>query len=107
MRIDTRPRRPSTMRITEEAPWFTGMKSISATVPSAVSNNVSRMTVSLTYMRVDLEISPAGLIDQRPCSECPSNAAKQAPLSNRGQHSQSIEPLAPTSAAVVQSPMSA
>ena len=37
----------------------------------------------------------------------PSSAAKQAPESNRGQHSQSIEPSRPTSAAVSQSPISA
>jgi hypothetical protein len=37
----------------------------------------------------------------------PSSAAKQAAESKRGQHSQSIEPLRPTSAAVWQSPIRA
>ena len=37
----------------------------------------------------------------------PSSAAKQAPESNRGQQSQSIDPSRDTSAAVSQSPMSA
>ena len=37
----------------------------------------------------------------------PSRAAKQAPESNRGRHSQSIEPSRPTRAAVWVSPMRA
>jgi hypothetical protein len=37
----------------------------------------------------------------------PSRAAKHAGESNRGQHSQSIDPSRATSAAVSQSPMSA
>ena len=48
----------------------------------------------------------AGQIDQRPCSSYPTSAAKQASESNAGQHSQSIEPSRPTSAAVSQSPIS-
>ena len=48
-----------------------------------------------------------GSIIQRPCSRPPSSAAKQAPESNRGQHSQSIEPARETRAAVSQSPISA
>jgi hypothetical protein len=36
---------------------------------------------------------------QWPLSRLPSSAAKQAGESKRGQHSQSIEPLRPTSAA--------
>jgi hypothetical protein len=44
---------------------------------------------------------------QKPLSGVPSSAAKQAGESKRGQHSQSIEPLRPTSAAVRQSPTSA
>lgn len=36
-------------------------------------------------------------INQRPCSGPPSRAAKQAPQSNRGRHSQSIDPLRHTS----------
>ena len=48
-----------------------------------------------------------GAISQRPCSGPPSRAAKQAGLSNRGQHSQFSEPSRPTSAAVSQSPIRA
>jgi hypothetical protein len=47
------------------------------------------------------------MIRQRPFSGEPSSAAKHAGLSNRGQHSQSIEPSLLTSAAVWQSPISA
>jgi hypothetical protein len=50
---------------------------------------------------------PTGVSSQRPFSGPPSNAAQQAPLSNRGQHNQSIEPLREMSAAVSQSPISA
>jgi hypothetical protein len=42
---------------------------------------------------------------QRPWRASPSSAAKQAALSKRGQHNQSIEPLRPTRAALVQSPI--
>ena len=48
-----------------------------------------------------------GAISQRPCSGVPSSAAKQASESKRGQHSQSIEPSRATSAALLQSPISA
>jgi hypothetical protein len=44
---------------------------------------------------------------QRPCSGRPSSAAKQAGESNRGQHSQSMDPSRATSAALRQSPISA
>ena len=40
-------------------------------------------------------IFPAGAICQRPCSGVPRSAAKQAGESNRGKHSQSIEPSEP------------
>jgi hypothetical protein len=46
-------------------------------------------------------------MSQRPWSGVPSSAAKQAPESNRGQHSQSIDPPFDTSAAVSQSPINA
>jgi len=48
--------------------------------------------------------APTGAVNQRPFSGRPSNAAQQAPLSNLGQHNQSIEPPRETSAAVSQSP---
>jgi hypothetical protein len=44
---------------------------------------------------------------QCPFSGDPNKAAKQAGLSKRGQHSQSIDPVLLTSAAVRQSPISA
>jgi hypothetical protein len=46
-------------------------------------------------------------MSQRPCSGPPSNAAKHAQESKRGQQSQSMDPRRETSAAVSQSPMSA
>jgi hypothetical protein len=49
----------------------------------------------------------AGATNQRPFSGLPSNAAQHAPLSNRGQHSQSIEPPREMRAAVSQSPTKA
>jgi hypothetical protein len=49
----------------------------------------------------------AGAITHPPCSGEPSIAAKQAPASNRGHHSQSRDPSRPTSAAVSPSPMMA
>ena len=48
-----------------------------------------------------------GAIRQWPLFSSPSNAAKQAAESKRGQHNQSIEPLRPTRAAVLQSEISA
>ena len=50
-------------------------------------------------------IAPDGEISHRPFRWVPSSAAKQASESNAGQHSQSIEPSQPTSAAVSQSPI--
>jgi hypothetical protein len=44
---------------------------------------------------------------QRPLLSSPRSAAKHAAESKRGQHSQSIEPWRPTSAALWQSPISA
>ena len=48
-----------------------------------------------------------GARSQRPFSRPPSSAAKQASLSNRGAHNQSIEPFRRTSAAAWVSPISA
>lgn len=55
---------------------------------------------------VDLATGVGGEAPAPVCSS-PNRAAKQAWESKRGQHSQSIEPSSPTSAAVSQSPMSA
>jgi hypothetical protein len=48
--------------------------------------------------------APAGASSQWPFSGPPSSAAQQAPLSNRGQQSQSMEPDFDTNAAERQSP---
>jgi len=48
-----------------------------------------------------------GAICQRPLLSLPSSAAKHAPESKRGQHSQSIDPARDTSADVMQSPITA
>jgi hypothetical protein len=72
-----------------------------------VTNVVSRIRLSPRYLRSVRTISPAGAMRQRPCSGPPSSAAKHAPESNRGQHSQSIEASLPISAPVSQSPMRA
>jgi hypothetical protein len=82
-----------------------GMKSMSLTVPSSVSNSVSSTIVSPRYRRRVARIGLAGVISQRPCSSDPSKAAKIAPESNRGTQSQSIDPSRPTNAAVSVSPM--
>ena len=69
--------------------------------------------VGLQHQRVlavaplDALHAPAGAICQRPLRASPSSAAKHAGESNRGRHSQSIEPSRPTSAAVCVSPMTA
>ena len=83
------------------------MKSITATTPSAVSNSVSRTSVSSWYFRRTAVTLPCGATSQRPWSGVPSRAEKHAPESNRGMHIQSIDPSMPTSAAVWQSPMRA
>jgi hypothetical protein len=84
-----------------------GMKSVSFTAPSAVSNVVSRISVSPRYRLLIREDGSRGLISQRPCSRVPSSAAKQASESKRGQHSQSMEPPRDTNTAVSQSPIRA
>jgi hypothetical protein len=84
-----------------------GMKSTSVTMPSLHSKRVSRISVFGRYRLVTRASGSRGAIRQWPCSAVPSSAAKQASESKRGQHSQSIEPLRPTSAAVWQSPIRA
>lgn len=83
------------------------MKSTSIAAPSAASNSVSSTSVPGRYRRVARGAGSAGASSQRPCSGALSSAAKQAGLSKRGQHSQSIEPSRATSAAVSQSPIKA
>ena len=103
----TRPTSPRTIRITPELPLRIGMKSITVTAPSSVRNLVSRMRVWSRYLRLAWNFSASGAIRQRPLSGVPRSAAKHASESNRGQHSQSIEPSRETSAAVSQSPIRA
>ena len=57
--------------------------------------------------RVIFFAGTAGATIQRPFSGVPSSAAKHALESNRGQHSQSMDPSFATSAAVSQSPINA
>ena len=98
---------PSTIRTTSVASPRGGMQSTTRTMPSAVSQNVSSTSVSPRYCR-RLQVPPAaGASSQWPFAPSPSSAAKQAGESNRGRHSQSIEPSRPTSAAVCRSPSSA
>ena len=107
MRMSTVPLRPSTMRTMQLLPLPGTMKSISATCPCGVSNRVSSTRLPSRYCRVAGGPGTAGAIMKRPCSAVPSRAARQAALSKRGQHSQSMLPLRPTSAAVTQSPIRA
>ena len=89
------------MRTTDALPGT--MKSISATLPVDDPKIVSNTSVSGRYRRVTVKKADSGPIHQRPFSGDPSRAAKQAGLSKRGQHSQSMEPALLTSAAVRQS----
>ena len=107
MHIVTRPDSPTTSRTMSEVSLRSGMKSISVATPSSVSYRVSRISVPGRYFRLTRKFSAVGAIRQRPLSGVPSSAAKQASESNRGQHSQSIEPSRETSAAVSQSPINA
>jgi len=107
MRIETRPSRHSTRRISRELVPPAGMKSWISTIPPSVSKRVSRISVSARYRREAARPPCCGAMSQRPLSGVPSNAAKQASESNRGQHSQSIDPSRPTSAALRQSPIRA
>ena len=93
------------MRTTDELPVAAVMKSISATLPSLVSKIVSRIIVPGRYCRRMRTGGSAGAMRQRPLSGVPTRAAKQAGLSKRGQHSQSIEPSRLTRAALWQSPI--
>ena len=84
------------------------MQSMTRTVPSGVSNSVSSTSVPSRYRRrVAAAARRRARCSQRPCCSSPSSAAKHAPESKRGTHSQSIEPSSATSAAVWVSPMSA
>jgi hypothetical protein len=96
--MGTLPRTPSTRRTTRALPSPGGMQSTRRTTPSSVSSSVSRMRVPGRYRRVQRRTSACGASSQRPCDSSPSRAAKLAAESNRGRHSQSIEPSRPTSA---------
>src|SRR6266550_586437 len=105
--MGTWPRTPSTMRMMSTVWSRIGMKSMTRTEPSGVSNSVSSTSVSSRYRRRAARPPAAGAICQRPWFSSPRSAAKHAPLSNRGAHNQSIEPSSPTSAAVCVSPIMA
>lgn len=83
------------------------MQSITRAVPVDVSNVVSSTSVSPRYLRLPVAALSTGAIRHRPWSAVPSNAAKQAPESNRGRHNQSIDPSRLTNATVCVSPMTA
>lgn len=68
-----------------------GMKSVTVTVPVAVSWVVRSTRVSCRYSRV-VRAGSAGVSSQRPCSGPPRIAAKLAGESKCGRHSQSTEP---------------
>jgi hypothetical protein len=59
------------------------------------------------YRRLTRAVLSRGAISHRPFSRVPRSAARHAWKSNRGQHSQSIDPSVATSAADLQSPISA
>ena len=107
MRIGTAPRRPTTMRTMSDATPRIGMKSITVTAPSGVSK--SRFQDQGVVAIAPLDPADWAVRSDQPAAilGLPSRAAKQASESNRGQHSQSIEPSRPTSAAVSQSPIRA
>ena len=69
---------------------------------SAVSetNSFSRTSVGPRYRRWLVRTRLLGASSRRPFAGVPRSAAKQAPESNRGMQSQSIEPLFPTSGEV-------
>jgi hypothetical protein len=69
-------------------------------ITSTIDESVSSSRVSPRYRWTTRRAGATGLIRQRPCCGPPSSAAKHAGESKRGRHSQSIEPSAPTSAAV-------
>ena len=95
------------MRTTSGALWRIGMKSMTRTVPLAVTHSVSSTSVSSTYAR-RVHVPPStGDSNQWPASRVSRSAAKHAGESKWGKHNQSIEPSVLTSAAVCKSPISA
>ena len=84
-----------------------GITSVTTTEPPWACHVVSSTSVSPRYERSARLAASVGASSQCPCSGPPSRDAKQAPESKRGTHSQSIEPLRDTRAAVRRSPMMA
>jgi hypothetical protein len=105
--MGTVPRSPTTIRITSGSAVRGGIQSITVTSPSSVSNLVSRTRLGPRYRRVTRRTGTDGATSHRPWSGVPRRPAKQAPESNRGKHSQSIDPSRETRAAVCVSPISA
>jgi hypothetical protein len=83
------------------------MQSITRTVPSSVSNSVSKTRVLPRYRREMRFASPRGLMLQVPFVSSPRSAANTAGESKRGAQSQSMDPFLATRAAVRMLPMSA
>ena len=65
---------------------------MSRTVPSSVTNSVSRMSVSAAVAPAHLRTGVFGAIFQRPFSGVPSSDAKHASESKSGRQRKSIEP---------------
>ena len=77
------------------------MKSIRRTAPPGIFSLQDQRIrlIATSETEVPSAGGSAGPINQRPCSALPNSAAKQASLSNLGQQSQSIEPVATYQAA--------
>jgi hypothetical protein len=104
--MSTVPRTPVTMRTSTGGSSSSrgGMKSVTRTAPSGVSQSVSRISVSPAYRRVAVAARRTGAICHWPWLSVPSRAAKHASESKRGRHSQSTEPSVLISATDCMSP---
>ncbi len=103
----TSPRKPTAMRIRCGVPARGGMKSMTRTAPSAVTQSVSSTRVWPAYRRAVQVLAPAGARAQCPASWLCRRAANAAGESKRGRQSQSTDPAVLTSAAVCRSPSTA
>lgn len=93
------------MRTRSAIPLLGGMKSRTTADPLSVWNRVSRINVPGRYRRLDPSTGWLGESCQCPLCSPPSMAAQQAGASKRGMHSQSMEALRETMAAVCRSPI--
>ena len=81
-----------------------GMKSMTRTAPSAVTQSVSSTRVFPAYRRVVQWLAAVGASVQCPASSLCRSAANAAGESKRGRQSQSTDPAVLTRAAVCRSP---